>query len=371
MRPKHTNAIRDVRLAALLAAGLAVSFGVFAGGQGEKIEFSDPATPMAAASNLTATVTPGLNRLNPTPNAFRQVQEDLFRPLANSMRTPDPLDGQLPPPQPPRPAPSKHERELREQRKNWAFTDLNELYPDETVDGALKKQQDDVESAGGEKTSVSLIEKYFDKLGQKGTNRLTPLEAAEMNAATLYTRSATNEADMRAFGSENPATRYLFNPKGKSNDDDNKDVAPGFRTPDPFDNQVVPGEAEAERKRTAEFRKLLDHNTAPAPVGIASGLLPEVNPDPYGLHSALLDKVTVTTTTVVPATPHRSAIDPVLGMIDPTLTALHTRISDDPTAYSLGLPNPKPAPPPPAKDPIKASQQMLDPFGAGVTRPKF
>jgi hypothetical protein len=67
--------------------------------------------------------------------------------------------------------------------------------------------------------------------------------------------------------------------------------------------------------------------------------------------------------------PHRSTLNPALGVIDPTTAALHSHVYDDPTAAALGMANPvKPTAP---SKPAETVKQMLDPFAASVMKPKF
>jgi len=54
--------------------------------------------------------------------------------------------------------PDKRTQELIEKRKNWAFADWNDLFPDPSMD--------DLAPAGGKaktKKPLSLIERYYDE----------------------------------------------------------------------------------------------------------------------------------------------------------------------------------------------------------------
>src|SRR5258708_2127717 len=157
-------------LAMAAAAGIFSLAKARAGGQGEKIEFFESGAPIMT-SNLTATLNPGLNRLNPTLSGFKQVEEDLFGPLKSSMHQAGSTEGVMsvpllgPQQQQPRPVLSKHSKELLEQRRNWAFTDLNDLYPEPSMEEALGVKQ--LGDDGKEKKPLSAIEKYYERQNQK------------------------------------------------------------------------------------------------------------------------------------------------------------------------------------------------------------
>jgi hypothetical protein len=63
-----------------------------------------------------------------------------------------------------------------------------------------------------------------------------------------------------------------------------------------------------------------------------------------------------------PEQPFRSALNPMLGEMDPTTRALHSSLLDDPTARALGLPNPVAAIPIEHPKTAQSVQQELDPF---------
>ena len=99
---------------------------------GEKIQFSAP-TASGSASNAPQSETPAANPLD--PGAFDRIKEQLFGPLEKSIKSADSTSGvmNLPPPQQqPRPL-DKRTREMNDRKKNWAFTDLNELNSDPTA----------------------------------------------------------------------------------------------------------------------------------------------------------------------------------------------------------------------------------------------
>jgi hypothetical protein len=273
LKMNHRSGVFTRRLAALLAASVGASVVAHAGGHGEKIEFSEPTTPITTtASNLTEKVSPGMNRLNPAPSAFKQVQEDLFRPLANSLNTVDSMQGvmSLPAPPQPRAVPTKHQRQLMDQRKNWAFTDLNDLYPDASVEESLGVNDPEADKDKNAKNYSPLIEKYFNRLGQKGgTNRIPGLDPDDSNpAVNPYSYSATNRPTAQPFAAETDPTWNLYRPRGVPNGGDT-DVAPAYKSQSPFSPPVSADELQAAQKRMEDFKRLLDHGTPPATPGNA------------------------------------------------------------------------------------------------------
>jgi hypothetical protein len=122
------------------------------------------------------------------------------------------------------------------------------------------------------------------------------------------------------------------------------------------ESQTLLGDAnelKASQKRLADFRQMLDPNQ---PIAGASGNLISTSPEEVARRAGITE-------------PYRSSISPMLGVMDPTKSALHTHADDDPTAFRLGMPNPPKWTPPPK--PAQSMQQMLDPFGAGMSKPKY
>ena len=353
-------------LAVLLAAGFGLSTAQAVGGHGEKIEFSEPSTPVVA-SNLTATVSPSLNRLNPAPSAFKQVQQDLFRPLVNAMQSENSMEGTLsgPLPQPQqRPAPNKRTRDLMDQRRNWAFSDLNDLSTDSSLDDPLGMKENGVD--GKAKKPVSLMEQYRASTGTKGVKDrnqwmegYAPTGSNAVSAANGYnmlTRSMT--------ANENISKSLSIFSSGSS--EDQKDVVgAGFKNP--FSSSGNTGDSLAVQKRRDEFQHMLDPNL-PATKTVNS--FGAANFDDFAHHAPTSGSFNNQASQSV-AEPHRSSVNPMLGFVDPTTAALHSRINDDPTAMSLGMPNPEPFKVVPQPQTAKSVQKMLDPFAASIMKPKF
>jgi hypothetical protein len=333
---------------AILASAALGSVAAWAQSHTEPAQVSEPASQVVT-SNLSDNLNPGLERLNPSASGFKQVQEDLFRPLANSIRSVDSMQGilELPTPQP-RPQLSRHARELMDQRKNWAFADFKDLYPEPSAEEMLGVKESD--GLGGDKVSVSVIEKYYENLGQKPSQNQNNLgEGIDLTGTRQYSTSNNLQLLTRSFQGSDQFTKILFS--------GGPEAFVSEKNPQELDeSQALLGDANelrASQKRLADFRQMLDPNQqiAGAPGGLIS-----TSPEEVARRAGITE-------------PYRSSISPMLGVIDPTKSALHTRSDDDPTASRLGMPNPPKWTPPPK--PPETMQQMLDPFAAGMSRPKY
>jgi len=60
-----------------------------------------------------------------------------------------------------------------------------------------------------------------------------------------------------------------------------------------------------------------------------------------------------------------------LGVTDPTANALHSSVFDDPTAATLGLPNPTPVKTEAPAVTVESIKNMVDPFTANMAKRKF
>src|SRR5579863_7960404 len=61
-------------------------------GTGQKVQFSAPSDSFNTTNILNST-TPAVNPLNPPLSPFKQVQDDLFRPLNNALQPVDSMSG--------------------------------------------------------------------------------------------------------------------------------------------------------------------------------------------------------------------------------------------------------------------------------------
>jgi len=321
------------------------------------------------ASNLTSTLSPALNRLNPEPNRFRQAQEDLFRPLKEAMKQDDPMGAVMSLPQMPQQQQeyqqqqmSKRARKLLDQRRNWAFTDLNDLYPEPTIEEALGISE--TEPGAQDKTSTSVVQQYLERKDKKS---LTDRDQKPAHYYGAYEEDFTGRPELKQLSAMVPgADENFFRRKIISPRDSDKSVA-GFGDPGKF-QLVSDPEAELQKKHREEFGRLLDPNA------------PKIQPaqnlfaDPAHFERPTLfgqdNNANPTQATPAASQPHRSVLYP-LGVTDPTANALHSSVFDDPTAATLGLPNPTPVKTEAPAVTVESIKNMVDPFTANMAKRKF
>jgi hypothetical protein len=345
-------------------------------GPGQKVQFSSPNDPFNI-SNLNNTVSPSLNRLNPPLSPLKQVQEDLFRPLANALQPVDSMSGVMSVPveqqeQQQRPK-TRRTREHEEAMRNWAFTDLNELYPDPNAEEMFGiKQYDD--TTGQEKKPVSAIEKYVNQKNPLQTDK-SPLQQIQDRAVREFA-NGTNVYDptTQPYTGQDYYQRTIFTPgnfQGNTGADGNAD--PASVSSHFFDaEQSAAGPSKADLARQKAFEKLLSPYT-PATTP---------NQDPNGFAS--LDHYMATSSAAGNSTfaadqqhttdhIEHSPIDPVSPIRDPN-SIFHSALLDDPTLHALGLPQPPaalPTPPPMPQKTALSIQKMIDPFSATAFKSKF
>jgi hypothetical protein len=348
-----------VFVAALAVAALGIASAT-AGGKAEKIQFSEPSAP-AGSTNLT--------RLNPNGPNSREGEEDLLKSF-RSVKGGSSLDdifnlNELPSmPQPNQPRPlSKRALEELDRRKNWAFTDLNDLNSPNAMDGVpgLGKS-----GGPGPDDQVSLMEKYYQSGGQNGADGKKP--GAKSNPFDS-TRDKLNKAQTdfdpyaTAFKNSDPFFEKMMTgesgePQKKQADERLLTAAPVSFAPD--------AETKEQQRRLAEFR----HNMDPSyPL-----LKPENSVLAFDnlLHQAQPPAAAAGSN--APSLFQHTSISPATAAVDPNVRAFHSRVYDDPTATALGLPQ-KPlfptATPPPPPPTAQSIQALTDPFGANAPRRKF
>ena len=305
---------------ALAVLGLATAQGA---PPGDKIQFSEPANPTVASN---------LNRLDPRQSTFKQVEEDLFKPFklgdpesAAERSTPFPTPPQMAPV-----APDKRTQDLIERRKNWAFANWNDLYPD----SSLEESANDGLDGQGKKT-VSLIERYYESLNLKdspATNRLNAARRFSQDFAGTNTFDPSGES-FTTEGQFNKIMKHILNPR--SADGTDKSVVDfehaAFRPP-------TAEEMQEQKKRIEDFQRLLDPHRAAMPA------------DQFGFGAQAQTPGGSPTNQFNSTSPHRSPINPSMGVADPTANAFYSHVYDDPTALALGQTNnlltPRPTPPP-------------------------
>jgi len=291
-------------------------------GPGDKIQFSAPTDP-ATSSNL--------NRLNPRESTFKQVQDDLFKPfkLGNQHYNEDGVMSVPPPSQMAPVVTDKRTLDLIEKRKNWAFANWNDLFPETSLDELANGEAD-----GKEKKPVSLIERYYESLNQKPSSATNRASAKERMMQSL---AGTNSFDLsgEAFtpeGQFNKIMRKILNPAGADRED---------RSVVDFQHTALrppsPGELQEQKRRFEEFQRLLDPHLGAAPVSpVNSGFQAQTG----NAAGNLLD--------AAPA--RRGPLNPSMAVADPTARSFYSHAYDDPTALALGQTNnlltPRPVVPP-------------------------
>jgi hypothetical protein len=302
----------------LLGAACLVAGTALAGGQrGEKIEFSEPSTK-------SAVVTSNLNRINTSSN-LKPVPENFFNRFnsLNSLEQTTPIPFR----QPKAPPLSKHARELLEQRKNWAFTDLKDLSPEQSLEASFGVKEYGPD--GREKKTLSSVDKYYESLGEKQN----PLQKSSFNsleaARGSFSTNGMSREELSREGSPSLRNAFIL-------ESGNPFVQPGGNVAtfanSPFVQAAPPDKAQIQHR--LEFQKLLANAYSPSAPNPAN---PNLQPGLPGLNN---------NGTFSPASQvdPRSKLSPYLGVA--TAPVFRSQVLRDPTARALGLPDPSLLPKP-------------------------
>lgn len=328
---------------------------------GEKIQFfgaetSDTNTA-TTVSNSAPGAAPVANPLN--PGMFGQMKEQIFGPLEQSLKNVDSTRGvmDLPPPQAPPPT-DKRTREMIDRQRNWAFANMEDLNSDPNAQDALGVKN--LSADGKDNQSTSLVDKFYNKPTQN------PAQTQKQ------WKEAFDPAGSRGFVRSNEwgATTPLQNadsfsrgwfPSGQDSAGLNREM-PRFRADSVAD--LNSPEMQAAKKHNEDFERIL---TPSLPT------VPTLNNSIPGLVDLNQNNASVPKATFKPqaADPYHSVVNPMMGVVDPNIAALHNHVYDDPTAASLGLPNPVAAKAPVKPPTAQSIQQMIDPFSASVVKPRF
>ncbi|MDB6066212.1 MAG: hypothetical protein JWR26_2420 [Pedosphaera sp.] len=324
----------------------------------------------AGASGLGSTiVVSNWSELNPKKSTYKQMKEDLFKPF-QSMNPNGSMDAVIPLPsmqqqnQSRQGAADKRAQDWLDKRRNWAFTDMNELFPQANpLEDSLGTQSST--PANKQNQSLSPVEKYYESLGLGRKNSLTDEQKAG-RADTFGISSDINRTnEYNPLGVVIPGVDGLMKNAGLAGSSGlpEQNVA----TFAPPATLLTPEQRREEKERRDEFQRILDPR---APVSAAAGLSGSLR-DAWGQPTVnrAADPANYITHQVSEQ-PFRSALAPMLGTMDPTARALHSSLLDDPTARALGLPNP--APYKPVVAPPKTAltvQEELDPF-RGIQQPR-
>jgi len=314
-------------MAVVAMAGL-LSGVAFAGPDPEKIEFSGP-KGSGAISNL--------NRLGPGEARFNRMQEDLSRPF-ESLSKGSSMDGVMVAPFQPsaaQPALNRRDKQLMEQRKNWAFTDLNDLTSQPSLEEMFNVREYGPD--GREKKSLSPIEKYYEGHGYN-QNALTAKEMNEgMGAAMGYGLSSSNGLNPMGlpFPGSDRLMKNIFTPENADQAD--KSAASltrygGFANPALFPSDAEREAARIQKENLQRFKELLDPPRSSAatarsfnPAGVLGGADRQAG---AGGYNPLVPQL--------PAQGNGSALSPVLGAVSPA-TVFRPAVLRDPTRAALGL----------------------------------
>jgi len=311
----------------------------WAGGKPEKIEFSDPASPITFSN---------LNRLSPNKSYSEQIKEDLFKPL-DSMKEGNSLDPVMPEFQPPRQqqvAPDRRQQELLDRKKNWAFVDPADLLPKNNPDDLLPLKQYGPD--GKEKKDPTAIEKYYEKLGKRIGP--TAVELSEQPGAGRNRDFAgTNAFNPSKFAYSTNETTWSI-PSGE-----NEESPPPWAA----NSTPTPIERLREKQHRTEFNKLLNGRipaTAASPSASASGFAAAGNAvttfsqfgianGPTGLSDApgptsFGGTAETKTITLAPPVEYHNPANPVFFGASADAQNMRPHILDDPTLRALGLPQP-------------------------------
>jgi hypothetical protein len=152
------------RLAALLLSGfMGGGFGTaHAQSQGRPIEFSEPSNTQVLSN---------FHQLTRKPDGFRQVEDDLFKPIESFSR--GSLDGI---PAPPMGSPTANPliqnprvRELLDRKRNWVFLSPDDFANTPTSESIFNLREFD--ATGNEKKKPSLLESFFERQQPNASSR--------------------------------------------------------------------------------------------------------------------------------------------------------------------------------------------------------
>jgi hypothetical protein len=189
---------RRVALAAVMAAAAALSVSVIAqpAGQPEKVEISEPTTPLLV-SNLGSG-----ERLN-MPVA--PANEDVLRYLNHNGESPAPAFIPLPANRPL----TKEERRRIELEKNWAFATPDDLLPKVDPDDLLDVKEYGPD--GLEKTSLDPVTRFFAAHGPSGmSNALQLLTALGAGRNNDFADTNAYNPDALSLGTNGAALMSLL-----------------------------------------------------------------------------------------------------------------------------------------------------------------
>jgi len=344
-------------LAILAVAGFGAA-SVHAGDQPGKIQVSEPASSLGS-SNLT--------RINPNALNSQPGEDDFLKPFrsfkgGNSLDAIFDLDPPLAYPQQNQPqSPGRRSLQNSDRRKNWAFSYLNDLSDQPSMDDLSGVRKTD--PFGREDAQLSLVEMYIknsrDSSQKNGDGTRTARDSNIRTANKVNGETTDFDPITSAFKGSDPFFKKLITGDGG---DPVKPVADAGVFGASGGLAASPEEREQQR-RLAVFRHELD----------PSYPLPKSD-NPFNPIEAIRQSQLATAAAAPSSIFQHTSINPAAGALDPTLKAFHSHAYDDPTATALGLPQKpaftvdKPAPPPPTAQSVLS---QIDPFSANAPKRKF
>ena len=257
--PRLSPALAGVVLSCLATATLVAQ-------RGQPIEFSSP---------QSGTVATNLNQLRSKQSGFKQLEEDMSRPFEslspnNSL---GPIIGIPYRPPPRQRIPTRQEKERDDERKNWAFRDLDDMTKGPSAEKIFGLKE--YEKNGEEKKPRSAAEKYYQKLDRKrgdaeeGTDNVGVNEDKNSFSSTR----STDRLDL-LDGRADQSDQLLRGIQNSVLDTKLGDRA-GSLSGSPFSDFVKAGDFQPDRDtardaRVDTFRKMVDPVFASPPASLSS-----------------------------------------------------------------------------------------------------
>lgn len=357
---RNSSALKWV-VPALAVAGLAVAVSL----AGDKPDKSQPqsSTPAAAAPAPAASTASKETNSTPTAAEYEEIEKRLVRPYEFLKKRDSlesmfdlPMPGNLPQPATARPLSRRAIEEL-DRRRNWAFSDLNELYGEPFLDDFLGTRKSD--EATRNNAANSIIDRFYQNSAQKAPGaKNNPDDANDPKGRKIDRLPGDFDPVASAFKGADPFFRKMMTGDSGVEGKSAAEAVAFTRAKAP----TADAEALEQQRRLAVFRHELDASY-PLPKADNSFAFAGADAAPSAMAGATNSPFAFQHTDIYP-----SSVIP-----DPNARAFRSRVYDDPTARALGLPQ-RPlypvttsAPPPTAHSVLS----QIDPFNANAPKPKF
>lgn len=324
---------------------------------------SAPAPVSAPAAAASASRPSSATNSIPTAAEYEEIERRLVKPYEFLKRKNSldsmfdlPMPSNLPQTAPARPL-SRRALEELDRRRNWAFSDLNELYDQPSLDDFLSPRKSD--DATRDDTAISIIERYYQSGASKAPDSKKKSNDPNDAAGRKVDRVPGDFDPMAsAFKGTDPFFRKMMTGDSGVEEKNLTETAAFTQVKD----SKADAEALEQQRRLAIFRHELD----------ASYPLPKTD-NPFAFAGADSQTSVLAGVTNSPFAFQHTDIHPSSVITDPNARAFRSRVYDDPTARALGLPQ-RPmypvttsAPPPTAHSVLS----QIDPFNANAPKPKF